>query len=333
MKSEKLLEIKNLKTVFNTSEGTVRAVDDVSFYIEKGETLALVGESGCGKSVTSLSILRLIQKPGQITSGEILLQGQNLLELGNREMRSVRGNEISMIFQEPMTSLNPLYTVGNQIMEAVRLHQKLEKSNALVKTVDMLKLVGIPDAESRVNNYPHEMSGGMRQRVMIAMALACEPKLLIADEPTTALDVTIQAQIMELLRELREKLGMAMLLITHDFGIVAEMANRVGIMYAGKIVEYGSLDDIFNKPSHPYTVGLLNSIPGMEKRGEKLNTIPGNVPDLLKLPSGCSFQERCPLANIQCHEEEPHAMDIGGGHLSSCWHKDRVIKENLYRQI
>ncbi|MBE9535844.1 MAG: ABC transporter ATP-binding protein, partial [Proteobacteria bacterium] len=237
-----------------------------------------------------------------------------------------------MIFQEPMTSLNPLYTVGNQIMEAVRLHQRLKKTDALAKTVEMLKLVGIPDAESRAGNYPHEMSGGMRQRIMIAMALACEPKLLIADEPTTALDVTIQAQIMELLRELREKLGMAMLLITHDFGIVAEMADRVGIMYAGKIVEYGSLEDIFNRPGHPYTVGLLNSIPGMEKRGEKLNTIPGNVPDLLKLPSGCSFQERCPLVTSQCREAEPHALDMGAGHLSRCWHKDKVVKKRLYKQ-
>jgi oligopeptide/dipeptide ABC transporter ATP-binding protein len=237
-----------------------------------------------------------------------------------------------MIFQEPMTSLNPLYTVGNQIMEAVRLHQKLGKADALAKTVEMLRLVGIPDAESRVGNYPHEMSGGMLQRVMIAMALACEPILLIADEPTTALDVTIQAQIMELLRELREKLGMALLLITHDFGIVAEMANRVGVMYAGKIVEYGSLDDIFNNPGHPYTVGLLNSIPGMEKRGEKLNTIPGNVPDLLKLPPGCSFQERCPLATSQCSAAEPNAIAMGGGHLSRCWHTDKVDKEKLYKQ-
>jgi peptide/nickel transport system ATP-binding protein/oligopeptide transport system ATP-binding protein len=291
-----------------------------------------VGESGCGKSVTSLSILRLIQKPGQIISGEIRFKGTDLLKLGNREMRSVRGNEISMIFQEPMTSLNPLYTVGNQIMEAVRLHQKLGKADALAKTVEMLRLVGIPDAESRVGNYPHEMSGGMLQRVMIAMALACEPILLIADEPTTALDVTIQAQIMELLMELREKLGMALLLITHDFGIVAEMADRVGVMYAGKIVEYGSLDDIFNKPGHPYTVGLLNSIPGMEKRGEKLNTIPGNVPDLLKLPPGCSFQERCPLVTSQCSAAEPNAIDMGGGHLSRCWHNNKVDKEKLYKR-
>jgi len=332
MSGKTLLEVSGLKTVFHTSGGTVRAADDVSFHIGTGETLALVGESGSGKSVTALSILRLIQSPGKIISGEIRLNGADLLKLGNREMRSIRGNEISMIFQEPMTSLNPLYTVGNQIMEAVRLHQKLGKSDALAKTVEMLRLVGIADAESRAGSYPHEMSGGMRQRVMIAMALACKPKLLIADEPTTALDVTIQAQIMELLRELREKLGMAMLLITHDFGIVAEMADRVGIMYAGKIVEYGSLDDIFNRPGHPYTVGLLNSIPGMEKRGEKLNTIPGNVPDLLKLPPGCSFQERCPLATSQCREAEPNAIDVGGGHLSRCWHRDEVVKEGLYRQ-
>ena len=309
----------------------VKAVDDVSFEIDSGETLALVGESGCGKSVTSLSILRLIQEPpGKIVGGEIKYNGQDLLKLSKKEMRRVRGNDISMIFQEPMTSLNPLFTVGNQIREALHLHQGMNKAEAKEKCVEMLELVGIPDAGKRVKNYPHEMSGGMRQRVMIAMALACNPRLLIADEPTTALDVTIQAQILDLIKDLRKKLGMALLLITHDFGIVAEMADRVGVMYSGKIIEYGNLRQLFHTPRHPYTVGLLNSIPGAEKKGGKLNTIPGNVPDLLNITEGCSFKDRCPLTSNRCRHDNPQLEEAAKGHLARCWHSDKVTKEGLY---
>ena len=326
-----LLQVRNLKTFFHTARGIIRAVDGVSFEIGEGETLAIVGESGCGKSVTSLSILRLIQEPpGKIEEGEIIYRGRDLLKLSGREMRSVRGNDISMIFQEPMTSLNPLFTVGNQIMEAVRLHQGLGRKEALRKSVEMLEMVGIPDPERRVRSYPHEMSGGMRQRVMIAMALACKPDLLIADEPTTALDVTIQAQILDLLRDLKERMGMSLMLITHDFGIVAEMADRVAVMYGGKIVEYGDVKEIFYDPKHPYTVGLLNSIPTVENRGRRLSTIPGSVPDLAHLPRGCNFQDRCPLADEKCRDSDPASADVGGGHLARCWHSDDVKREGLY---
>jgi len=329
--TETLLSVKGLKTTFRSSRGIVKAVDGLSFEIKKGETLALVGESGCGKSVTSLSILRLIQEPpGKIEEGEIIYKGRDLISLSNKEMRSIRGNEISMIFQEPMSSLNPLFTIGNQIMEAIRLHQGLKKEEATRKCVEMLELVGIPDPERRIGNYPHEMSGGMRQRVMIAMALACEPSLLIADEPTTALDVTIQAQILDLLRKLRETMNMSLLLITHDFGIVAEMADRVGVMYGGQIVEYGNLEDIFNKPKHPYTVGLLNSIPGIDSKGERLKTIPGNVPDLADLPPGCNFQDRCPLASDICRDSDPQLNSVRGEHLARCWHSDKVKRDGLF---
>lgn len=327
-----LIEVKELKTIFKTGRGIAKAVDGVSFHINKGETLALVGESGCGKSVTSLSILRLIQQPpGKIVGGEILYNGIDLLKLSKREMRKVRGNEISMIFQEPMTSLNPLFTVGNQIREALHLHQGMKKRESLLKSVEMLELVGIPAPEERVNNYPHEMSGGMRQRVMIAMALACNPHLLIADEPTTALDVTIQAQILDLIKDLKTKLEMSLLLITHDFGIVAEMADRVGVMYSGKMVEYGNLKDLFYNPKHPYTVGLLNSIPGSEKKGERLNTIPGNVPDLLNMPIGCNFQDRCPLVSEQCRDDDPELIEVAKDHFTRCWNSDIVRKVGLYK--
>ncbi|MDH3975466.1 MAG: ABC transporter ATP-binding protein [Deltaproteobacteria bacterium] len=326
-----LLEVKGVKTTFKTERRPVTAVDDISFHIDHGETLALVGESGCGKSVTSLSILRLIQEPpGKIEKGEILYKGNNLLSLSKKEMRKIRGNEISMIFQEPMTSLNPLFTVGNQIMEAVKLHQGLKKGEAVQKCIHMLGLVGIPDPEKRMSNYPHEMSGGMRQRVMIAMALACQPGLLIADEPTTALDVTIQAQILELIRELKKKMDMSLLLITHDFGIVAEMADRVGVMYGGRMVEYGGIEEIFNKPAHPYTVGLLNAIPGGEKKGERLRTIPGNVPDLAAIKKGCNFYDRCPIRTETCLEKAPEMEDRGNSHFSRCWHSDRVKREGLF---
>jgi oligopeptide/dipeptide ABC transporter ATP-binding protein len=315
-----LIHVKNLYTSFFTPEGEVRAIDGVSFDLGEGKTLGLVGESGCGKSVTSLSIMRLIPSPpGKIVGGEILYRGRDLLKLNNEQMRKIRGNEISMIFQEPMTSLNPVFTIGNQIGEAIRLHQGLSKKQAREKTIEMLRLVKIADPESRVDAYPHQLSGGMRQRVMIAMALSCHPSLLIADEPTTALDVTIQAQILELMKELQQKIGMALLLITHDLGVVAEQADEVAIMYAGKIVERASATAIFARPFHPYTVGLLNSLPGTgEKKKKRLNAIPGVVPSPLHLPSGCRFRDRCPNAAGLCAEAEPPLIEKQSHHFVAC---------------
>jgi peptide/nickel transport system ATP-binding protein len=318
---EKILEVKNLRTSFFTDEGEVRAVDDVSFDVYKGKTLGIVGESGCGKSVTSLSIMRLIpHPPGRIVGGQILYKGKDLVKLEIESMRSIRGNDISMIFQEPMTSLNPVFTVGNQIREAVALHQKgLSKSAIRDKAVEMLKLVGIPSPEKRVDDYPHQLSGGMRQRVMIAMALSCNPQILIADEPTTALDVTIQAQILDLLRDLQQKVGLALMLITHDLGVVAEMADEVVVMYAGKVVEQGDVREIFANPKMPYTRGLLNSIPTLSKdptgkvKKKRLETIPGIVPNLLHLPQGCRFQERCSYVVDQCRKAEPDLRAIARG--------------------
>lgn len=307
--TQALLDIKELTVEFHTEGGVVRAVEGVSLSIKKAQTLGIVGESGCGKSVTALSIMRLISKPvGKITSGQILFDGEDLLVLSDERMRALRGNRISMIFQEPMTSLNPVFTVGDQIMEAVLLHQKLNRKEALIKSIEMLRLVGIPSPELRVFNYPHQMSGGMRQRVMIAMALSCKPDLLIADEPTTALDVTIQAQIMELMKTLQTQLKMSIILITHDLGVVAETCDRVAVMYAGQIVEEASVDQIFYEPRHPYTLGLLRSIPGYrvedEPLGEdgkpRLKTIPGMVPNLLELSKGCRFYDRCLSRQDQC---------------------------------
>jgi oligopeptide/dipeptide ABC transporter ATP-binding protein len=317
-----LLQVQNLKTSFFTPEGEVRAIDGVSFEIGEGKTLGLVGESGCGKSVTSLSIMRLIPSPpGKIVGGEIFYRGRDLLKLKNEEMRKIRGNEISMIFQEPMTSLNPVFTVGNQIGEAIKLHQGLGKRETRQKTIDMLRLVKIADPESRVDSYPHQLSGGMRQRVMIAMALSCNPSLLIADEPTTALDVTIQAQILELMKELQQKIGgMALLLITHDLGVVSEQADEVAIMYAGKIVERSSTRAIFNRPFHPYTVGLLNSLPGIGGlKKKRLDAIPGMVPSPLNLPSGCRFRDRCPRAQDVCAQAEPPLEEKEPGHTAACY--------------
>jgi oligopeptide/dipeptide ABC transporter ATP-binding protein len=316
-----LIQVKNLRTSFFTPEGEVRAIDGISFEIGEGKTLGLVGESGCGKSVTSLSIMRLIPSPpGRIVGGEIVYRGRDLLKLNKEEMRKIRGNEISMIFQEPMTSLNPVFTVGNQIGEAIRLHQGLGKKAARQKTIDMLRLVKIADPESRVDAYPHQLSGGMRQRVMIAMALSCNPSLLIADEPTTALDVTIQAQILELMKELQQKIGMALLLITHDLGVVAEQADEVAIMYAGKIVERASAQAIFARPFHPYTVGLLNSLPGTDgKKKKRLDAIPGVVPSPLHLPSGCRFRDRCPKAQAVCEQSEPQLMEKETGRWVACY--------------
>jgi oligopeptide/dipeptide ABC transporter ATP-binding protein len=316
-----LLQVRNLQTSFFTPEGEVRAIDGVSFEIREGKTLGLVGESGCGKRVTSLSIMRLIPSPpGKIVGGEILYRGRDLLKLSNEEMRKIRGNEISMIFQEPMTSLNPVFTVGNQIGEAIKLHQGLGKKETRAKTIEMLRLVKIADPESRVDAYPHQLSGGMRQRVMIAMALSCNPSLLIADEPTTALDVTIQAQILELMKELQQKIGgMALLLITHDLGVVAEQADEVAIMYAGKIVERSNTRAIFNHPFHPYTVGLLNSLPGATgQKKKRLDAIPGVVPNPLNLPSGCRFRDRCPRAADLCAQTEPELLENEAGHTVAC---------------
>ena len=309
---EKILEVKNLRTSFYTEEGEVKAVDDVSFNVYKGKTLGIVGESGCGKSVTSLSIMRLIPNPpGKIVGGQILYQGKDLLSLSMAQMRSIRGNEISMIFQEPMTSLNPVFTIGNQICEAISLHQDLPKKEVHNKAIEMLKLVGIPAPERRIEDYPHQLSGGMRQRVMIAMALSCNPHILIADEPTTALDVTIQAQILELLKELQAKVGMALILITHDLGVVAEMADEVVVMYAGRVVEQAKVQELFERPKMPYTRGLLNSIPTLSQdptgklKKKRLEAIPGIVPNMLHLPIGCRFQERCSYVIEACREKEP----------------------------
>jgi peptide/nickel transport system ATP-binding protein len=326
-----LLQVQNLKTSFFTPEGEVRAIDGVSFEIGEGKTLGLVGESGCGKSVTSLSIMRLIPSPpGKIVGGEIFYRGRDLLKLNNEEMRKIRGNEISMIFQEPMTSLNPVFTVGNQIGEAIKLHQGLGKRETRQKTIDMLRLVKIADPESRVDSYPHQLSGGMRQRVMIAMALSCNPSLLIADEPTTALDVTIQAQILELIKELQQKIGgMALLLITHDLGVVSEQADNVAIMYSGKIVERSSTRAIFNHPFHPYTVGLLNSLPGIAGlKKKRLDAIPGMVPSPLNLPSGCRFRDRCPRAQDVCAQTEPPLEEKEPGHTVACYFPHTEMRQS-----
>ncbi len=316
-----LLVVEGLRTYFHTRAGVVRAVDGVDFTIEEGRTLCVVGESGCGKSVTALSIMRLLDPPGQIEPGSRILFGdRDLVTADEDELRQIRGNEISMIFQEPMTSLNPVYTIGDQITEAVRLHQGVRRQEAMARAVEMLRLVGIPSAERRLKDYPHQMSGGMRQRVMIAMALACNPKLLIADEPTTALDVTIQAQILELMRELQGRLGMAILLITHDLGVVADMADEVVVMYGGKVVERGSVEVLFRSPQHPYTEGLLHSIPvlGMTQ-AEPLRVIRGMVPSALSWPPGCRFATRCDYAFERCHREVPPLFGTQSGHESACW--------------
>src|SRR5262245_33044548 len=317
-----LLEVRNLKTFFSPRRGEVRSVDDVSFTLELGETLSLVGESGCGKSVTALSIMRLVSPPGRIVGGEIFFEGRDLLKLGEAEMRAIRGDDIAMIFQDPMTSLNPVYTVGDQIAEAIRLHRKVSKKEAWNQAIEGLRDVAIPSPETRVRSYPHEMSGGMRQRAMIAMALACDPQLLIADEPTTALDVTIQAQILDLLAELRERRRLAFLLITHDLGVVAETADRVGVMYAGQIVEEASLAVLFKSPRHPYTEGLLRAVPrigsGNGTRRKRLETIEGVVPNPLDLPPGCRFAPRCRYAEPKCTDGPIGLLGVGHDHLSRC---------------
>lgn len=318
--ADRLLEVRGLKTYFYTEDGVVPAVDGVDFTIDKGETLGIVGESGCGKSVTSLSIMKLIpDPPGKIVDGEIMFEGADLLKKTEAEMRKIRGNDISMIFKEPMTSLNPVFTIGNQIMEAIILHQNLDKSAAREKAIEMLHLVGIPSPERRVDEYPHQLSGGMRQRVMIAMALSCNPKLLIADEPTTALDVTIQAQILDLMRHLRDEFGTSIMLITHDLGVIAELAERVVVMYAGKIVERADVKLLFGDPMHPYTLGLLGSIPKLTEQQDRLQVIDGVVPDPAFMPQGCRFHPRCHEAREICRVEEPDLLQHKPGHEVACW--------------
>jgi oligopeptide/dipeptide ABC transporter ATP-binding protein len=318
-----LLEVKGLKTYFYTEDGVVRAVDGVNFEVYPGEVLGLVGESGCGKSVTSLSIMRLISKPGNIDEGQILLDGEDLLELPEEEMIKVRGNRISMIFQQPQTALNPVFKVGDQLAEVLDVHQDLGKEAGWKRAVALLKMVGVPDPERRAEAYPHELSGGMAQRVMIAMALACVPELLIADEPTTALDVTIQAQILDLMRDLRREMGTSVILITHDLGVVAEMAERVAVMYAGEIVEQTDVNSLFDQPLHPYTQGLIGSIPILGEIKEKLDVIPGSVPNLVNLPPGCRFAPRC-LSRVKygltiCNDVKPELDELKPGHFVRCW--------------
>lgn len=315
-----LLEVRNLKTTFYTSDGQVPALESVSLRIMPGETLGVVGESGCGKSVTALSIMGLIPwPPGKIEGGEIFFEGEDLLKKSPDEVRAIRGNRMAMIFQEPMTSLNPVFTIGDQIAEVLIFHQKFNEQEAWKRAVELLKQVGIPEPERRVKQYPHEMSGGMRQRVMIAMGLACNPKLLIADEPTTALDVTIQAQILELMKRIKEESGTAIMLITHDLGVVAEMADRVSVMYLGRVVEEGSVRDIFHHARHPYTHGLLRSIPKLGVHVERLHVIPGTVPNAMYMRKGCRFHNRCEFAIDRCREEEPALEPVDGAHLVRCF--------------
>lgn len=322
-----LLEIKNLKTRFFTADGVVKAVNDVSYSMESGEILGVVGESGCGKSVHALSIMQLIQDPpGKITNGEILFEGQDLLQLSDAEMRKVRGRDIAMIFQDPMSSLNPVFTVGYQIVEALRLHNDMTKEEARKRAGELLALVGIPGAKERLNDYPHQFSGGMRQRAMIAMGLSCNPKLLIADEPTTALDVTIQAQIVDLVKKLQKDLGMAIMWITHDLGVVAEMAEKINVMYAGAIIETGKVRNIYKKTKHPYTMGLLGSLPRLDgPPGAELISVPGLPPDLLALPQGCAFAARCGYRNEKCVAEKPPLVEIEGpDHAVACWRWEEI---------
>jgi len=322
-KTQPLLSVKNLKTYFFTEDGVVKAVDGIDFVVYPGEVFGLVGESGCGKSVSSLSAMRLISKPGRVVAGEVLFDGQDLLKLSEAEMTHVRGNRISMIFQQPQTALNPVFKIGDQIAEVLNIHQDLGKETGWKRAVELLKMVGIPEAERRASSFPHELSGGMAQRVMIAMALACVPELLIADEPTTALDVTIQAQILDLMRDLRNKVGASVILITHDLGVIAEMAERVAVMYAGRIVEQAEVKTLFSKPLHPYTQGLLGSIPVLGKIKEQLDVIPGSVPNLINLPPGCRFAPRCRARldyQLQsCTEIEPDLIETVSGHLVRCW--------------
>ena len=326
-----LLDIKNLSTHFNTSAGTIKAVNDVSFELREGETLGLVGESGCGKSVTALSIMRLVPSPpGRIVSGDVIFQGQNLLKISEEEMQNVRGRDIGMIFQEPMTSLNPVLSIGRQLREPLELHLGMTKQQSLSRSSELLELVGIPDPETRLKTFPHQTSGGQRQRIMIAMALSCEPKLLIADEATTALDVTIQAQILEIMKDLTDRLGTSVIIITHNLGVVARYADRGNVMYAGKLRESGSLDQVYKNPKHPYTVGLLNSVPTLDLDADvRLQPIRGEIPNLIDLPEGCAFIDRCDYAEQKCEESEPELEEVEDAHFGACWEHKRVSKSLL----
>jgi peptide/nickel transport system ATP-binding protein/oligopeptide transport system ATP-binding protein len=320
-----ILEIQGLKTYFETARGTIKAVDGVDLSLEKGDTLGVVGESGGGKTVRAVSIMKLVPKPaGRIVAGKIIFNGTDLVPLNESSMRGIRGKDISMIFQEPMTSLNPVLKIGDQVSEVIRIHQGLSAREALEQAVDILRMVGIPAPEQRAGEYPHQMSGGMRQRVIIAMAIACRPKLILADEPTTALDVTIQAQILDILNKLKEELETSVVLITHDLGVIAETARNVAVMYAGKVVEYSDVKSLFSDPLHPYTEGLLQSVPKINKlkaceENGYLKTIPGSVPSLYSLPPGCSFQDRCPVVMEKCRREEPFLKEVSSGHFSRCW--------------
>ena len=323
-----LLEVKDLATHFFTQDGVVKAVDGISYNLAEGEVLGVVGESGCGKSVHALSIMRLVANPpGRTVGGEILFEGENLLNMDDSEMRHIRGNRIAMVFQEPMTSLNPVLTIGRQLTETLELHQNMARQEARTRAAELLQTVGIPDAESRLSDYPHQFSGGMRQRVMIAMALSCNPRLIIADEPTTALDVTIQAQILELMRDLAEEFGTAMVIITHNLGVVARYAHRVVVMYAGKIVETGTANDIYRNPRHPYTLALLNSVPRLDATERvRLDAIQGLPPDLVDLPQGCSFAPRCKYAYERCTQETPILVETDTDHTSACWRHDELTE-------
>jgi len=315
-----LLEVKHLKTCFKVEGGEFAAVDGVSFSVAAGRTLGIVGESGCGKSVTSLSIMGLLPKgQGRVAAGSIHFDGQDLAQLTAAQLRALRGNRMAMIFQEPMTSLNPAFTIGNQLIEGIRCHRNLDAAQARERAIEMLRRVRIPSPERRIDDYPHKLSGGMRQRVMIAMALSCEPALLIADEPTTALDVTIQAQVLELMRTLREEMGTAIILITHDLGVIAELADEVVVMYSGRVVERASVQELFHAPQHPYTIGLLGSIPKLHLTQHRLTAIDGQVPSPASLPSGCHFAPRCPFAEQRCRQAQPLLIDLGGGHEAACW--------------
>ncbi|WP_246056284.1 ABC transporter ATP-binding protein [Alteribacter natronophilus] len=334
MKQEQpLLDVRHLKTYFHTENGTVPSVEGVSFQINKGEVVAIVGESGCGKSVTSYSIMGLVKSPGKIEAGEVLLDGTDLTTLSKRQMRKLRGNDMSMIFQEPLTSLNPLFTVGFQISEVIVLHQDVTKKEARQKTIEMIEKVGIPNAEKIYSNFPHQLSGGMRQRIMIAIALACNPKLLIADEPTTALDVSIQAQILDLMKKLRKELETSILIITHDLGVVAEMVDRVVVMYAGKVVEEGTVYELFRDPKHPYTKGLLESTPKIHERKDELYSIKGTVPTPANMPKGCSFSPRCAFAGDKCREQQPELVQVNSGQKVSCWlHEEGEVSLHEQKQ-
>ncbi|MFB1082907.1 ABC transporter ATP-binding protein [Jeotgalibacillus sp. JSM ZJ347] len=329
---EKVLDVKGLRVSFFTDEGEVPAVDDIDFYVREGEVLGIVGESGCGKSVTSLSVMGLIPNPpGKIIGGEIKLNGEELTTASKKRMRQIRGNDVAMIFQEPMTSLNPLFTIGNQLMDAMRIHKMGNKQQAKQRSIEMLKLVGLPRAEELMNDYPHQLSGGMRQRVMIAMAMVCNPRLLIADEPTTALDVTIQAQILKLMKDLNEKMNTAIMMITHDLGVVAETCERIVVMYAGKVVETGPAVEIFKDPQHPYTRGLIQSVPDMRYKKQRLYSIPGNVPKPGSIKQGCRFADRCEFAFDRCRQEDPPLYNTAEGHSTRCFlfdEKEEVVHDN-----